>query len=105
MSGSYRAPGPPIRDAAPAAAEPLGSHEFVATDAVEEAAPDASPAWAPGALPPVAVAPTPAPPASAQHADPAEVTKTLASLADLRDRGAISPEEYESKKADLLGRL
>ena len=30
------------------------------------------------------------------------MTRTLASLADLRDRGAITPEEYEAKKADLL---
>ncbi len=30
---------------------------------------------------------------------------TLASLADLRDRGAISAEEYEAKKAELLDRL
>ena len=37
--------------------------------------------------------------------DPDEVTRTLASLADLRDRGAITPEEYEAKKADLLSRL
>jgi hypothetical protein len=36
---------------------------------------------------------------------PDDVTRTLASLADLRDRGAISAEEYEAKKADLLGRL
>ena len=36
---------------------------------------------------------------------PDEVTRTLASLADLRDRGAISPEDYEQKKADLLGRI
>lgn len=36
---------------------------------------------------------------------PAEVTQTLAGLADLRDRGAITPEEYEAKKAQLLGRL
>lgn len=34
-----------------------------------------------------------------------ELTRTLASLADLRDRGALSPEEYEAKKADLLARL
>jgi PH (Pleckstrin Homology) domain-containing protein/putative oligomerization/nucleic acid binding protein len=34
-----------------------------------------------------------------------EVTQTLNSLADLRDRGAISPEEFERKKADLLARL
>ena len=36
---------------------------------------------------------------------PAEVTQTLNGLADLRDRGAITPEEYEAKKADLLRRL
>jgi len=34
-----------------------------------------------------------------------EVTRTLASLADLRDRGAISGEDYEAKKADLLRRI
>jgi Short C-terminal domain len=64
------------------------------------------------------VAPPPAVPATAAPAEPAapdepapvrmtadEVTRTLASLADLRDRGAISPEDYEQKKADLLGRI
>jgi hypothetical protein len=54
-----------------------------------------SPAHAPAA----AAAPGPA----ADNAD--EVTDTLSRLADLRDRGAISPEEYETKKAELLGRL
>ncbi|MDQ6795088.1 MAG: SHOCT domain-containing protein [Chloroflexota bacterium] len=34
-----------------------------------------------------------------------DVTRTLAGLADLRDRGAISPEDYDKKKADLLSRL
>jgi hypothetical protein len=34
-----------------------------------------------------------------------ELTRTLATLADLRDRGAISAEEYDRKKADLLARL
>jgi membrane protein YdbS with pleckstrin-like domain len=34
-----------------------------------------------------------------------EVTRTLNSLADLRDRGAISEDEFERKKADLLARL
>ena len=34
-----------------------------------------------------------------------DVTRTLNSLADLRDRGAISEDEFEQKKADLLGRL
>lgn len=36
---------------------------------------------------------------------PDELTRTLSSLADLRDRGAISAEDYERKKTDLLGRL
>ena len=43
------------------------------------------------------------PPAAAISSD--ELTRTLSSLADLRDRGAITPEEYERKKADLLSRL
>ena len=54
---------------------------------------------------PASAAPGPvaAPPAPGMSAD--EVTRTLANLADLRDRGAISAEEYEAKKADLLRRL
>jgi hypothetical protein len=64
----------------------------------------AAPPSAPVTAPAVAAAPAPAPPAaSSMSAD--DVTRTLASLADLRDRGAISPEEYEAKKADLLRRL
>jgi hypothetical protein len=57
-------------------------------------------------VPAQAAAPAPAPaapPPPAMSAD--EVTRTLASLADLRDRGAISAEEYEAKKADLLHRI
>ena len=49
--------------------------------------------------------PAAAPAAAAQRMDPDEVTRTLANLADLRDRGAISAEEYEAKKTDLLSRL
>jgi hypothetical protein len=57
--------------------------------------------------PPPVAAPPPPPPAAppTPSMTPAEVTQTLAGLADLRDRGAITPEEYEAKKADLLGRL
>jgi uncharacterized membrane protein YdbT with pleckstrin-like domain len=36
---------------------------------------------------------------------PEEITQTLDDLAGLRDRGAISPAEYEAKKAELLKRL
>jgi hypothetical protein len=49
--------------------------------------------------------PTPPPVAAPPKVNPDEVTRTLANLADLRDRGAISAEEYEAKKTDLLGRL
>jgi hypothetical protein len=63
------------------------------------AAPAPAPA-APAAAPPVA-----APPPAPRQMSGDEVTRTLAQLADLRDRGAISPEEYEHKKADLLSRL
>jgi hypothetical protein len=83
------APSPPIRDAGPGAAGAA-----------------ATPAAAtPAAATPAAAAPTPTPAAASPKANPDEVTRTLASLADLRDRGAITPEEYEAKKADLLGRL
>jgi PH (Pleckstrin Homology) domain-containing protein/putative oligomerization/nucleic acid binding protein len=44
-------------------------------------------------------------PSPSRDMAPDEVTRALASLADLRDRGAISPEEFEAKKAELLSRL
>jgi uncharacterized membrane protein YdbT with pleckstrin-like domain len=50
-----------------------------------------------------AAAPAAAPARREMSAD--EVTRALAGLADLRDRGAISPAEFEAKKADLLSRL
>jgi hypothetical protein len=60
---------------------------------------------------PVDPAPTP-PPAPVMPIEPAkremsseEITGALGNLADLRDRGAISPEDYEAKKQDLLARL
>jgi membrane protein YdbS with pleckstrin-like domain len=46
--------------------------------------------------------PTP-PPGGSLTVD--EVTRTLESLADLRDRGAITPDEFERKKNELLNRL
>jgi hypothetical protein len=81
-------PGPPIRDTpgAPTAAAATSPGGPLAAGAQ-------GPTAAPAAAPP------------AQRVDPDEVTRTLASLADLRDRGAITPEEYEAKKADLLSRL
>jgi hypothetical protein len=96
LSGSRPMPSPPLRavppDQPPASArqdEPVGP-------------PSASPAPAAAAsAPPVNPGASSTP--SQMSAD--DVTRTLASLADLRDRGAISAEEYEAKKADLLRRL
>jgi hypothetical protein len=85
-------PGPPIRDSTAAQASAPTQQGRPLSDGAAGAAATAAPA----------AAPTPAP---APRADPDEVTRTLANLADLRDRGAITPEEYEGKKADLLSRL
>ena len=46
--------------------------------------------------------PSPPPAAGPSSADAAE---TLARLADLRDREAITAEEYETKKAEILARM
>jgi Bacterial PH domain/Short C-terminal domain len=85
MERSGWAPSPPIRDAATAGGPTAPGAEVGATVAP--------------------AAPAQAPAAAAPAADPDDVTRTLASLADLRDRGAISPEEYERKKAELLSRI
>jgi predicted Zn-dependent peptidase len=49
---------------------------------------------------PAAPAAPPEPEMSAEEVDAA-----LTRLADMRDRGIITPDEFEAKKADLLGRL
>ena len=55
----------------------------------------------PAPEPAPAVAPGPPP----RQMSSEEITGALSNLADLRDRGAISPEDYEAKKQELLGRL
>ena len=50
-----------------------------------------------GSAPPVAQTP--------EIDTPDEVTAALSHLADLRDQGAITPQDYEAKKTELLGRL
>jgi hypothetical protein len=80
---SFQIPAPPLRAPGPAP-------EMV----------PATPMPAPmPAAPPAPAAPT------AREMSTDEITTALGSLADLRERGAITPEEYEAKKADLLGRL
>jgi len=55
--------------------------------------------------PGMAAGPVSAPATSGAATSADEVTATLDRLADLRDRGAITAEDYEAKKADLLRRL
>jgi uncharacterized membrane protein YdbT with pleckstrin-like domain len=54
------------------------------------------------ATPPVASAVEPPTAAATQPPDDVD---TLTRLAELRDSGAITAEEYEAKKAEILGRL
>jgi hypothetical protein len=113
MERSGWQPSPPIRAAANAAAGagPSGSAPAAPAAGAGSAppvAPGPAGAAAPASTPAVAVASPPSPPAASPappKVNPDEVTRTLANLADLRDRGAISAEEYEAKKTDLLGRL
>jgi hypothetical protein len=84
--GSY-APSPPLRTE-PAARPPVAPAAAPARPIGDETVSSGTPGRAPNAA-----------------LSPDELTRTLSSLADLRDRGAISAEEYERKKADLLGRL
>jgi len=53
----------------------------------------------PAVAAPAQEAPAPAPPASADQ------LKTIADLAALRDSGAITPEEFEQKKTEILSRI
>ena len=50
-------------------------------------------------------APTPAPPPPVASTPADDLATTLERLAGLRDKGLITPEEYEAKKRDLLERM
>ena len=64
--------------------------------------------YAPGA--PAAIAPAPVAAAPSEPAGPAalsaeEVDESITRLADLRDRGLITADEFEEKKREILDRL
>jgi hypothetical protein len=80
---------PPLRSAA----------EAPAPAAMDAPPPPPAPAPAPLVSPPASAVP---PPAAMSSED---VTGALNRLAGLRDRGIITPEEFEAKKAELLDRL
>jgi hypothetical protein len=61
-----------------------------------------APAVAAPAAPPATAAPSAA---ARREMSSEEITTALGELADLRERGAISPEDYDAKKQDLLARL
>ncbi len=92
-----RQPTPPLRAEVPMPPPPAGPPP--GAPAPEAAAPVAA---APVAAASLADAPATDAPARDESV---EVTETLSRLADLRDEGAISAEEYEKKKEELLGRL
>ena len=81
IAGTGYASSPPLR------AEGTTSGQPPSDDTVSTAVPQAPPA------------------AAAAPLSRDEVTRTPESLADLRDRGAITHEEFERKEADLLSRL
>ena len=88
----------PVPDLAAAAVPPPTTPPSVAADAAAAQPPPA------GATPAAAEA-EPAAAGAEDEIGSLEVTQTLARLADLRDRGAISEEEYQAKKQELLDRL
>jgi hypothetical protein len=93
----------PVRSQRPAPAPQMQRAEPMppraGSDRVQEVHDDTVPAPAPTpvAAPPPAPAPAPSP------GD--QLTATLESLAGLRDKGLITPEEYETKKRELLERM
>jgi uncharacterized membrane protein YdbT with pleckstrin-like domain len=67
--------------------------------------PAAAPTAAPVAPPPAQPTAPPAAPAPLTAAAADDATATLARLAEMRDQGLITADDYESKKADILGRM
>jgi hypothetical protein len=55
---------------------------------------------------PALAAPAPlSAPSAAKSADESDVFELIRKLGELRDAGLVSPEEFETKKAELLARL
>ena len=88
---------------------PMDFRNAIVTQKSGQPAPAATPPILPAPGTPASAAPASSAPASAAPASPAmssaDAATALASLADLRDRGAITAEEYETKKAELLARM
>jgi hypothetical protein len=94
-------PAPEMQPAEPM--QPRAGSDQVAVYEGDAAAAAVAPTPDPAAAPPPPPAPSPAPEAARSPAD--DLGATLERLADLRDKGLITPEEYEAKKRDLLERM
>jgi len=86
----FQIPAPPLRAAAPAGAMTPATAAAGTTVAVGD---------------PVVAPPAPAAEPAPVTMTSKDITRALGDLADLRDRGAISPDDYEAKKQELLERL
>jgi hypothetical protein len=95
--GTYSAPNPPLRAAGVAPGTDTAQRSAGAGLGPAAAPSTDGSATTRTAAPPPDTGPT--------RLSPDDVTRTLSSLADLRDRGAISAEEYDRKKSELLARL
>jgi membrane protein YdbS with pleckstrin-like domain len=92
---------PPLRSGEP---RPSGEAGQPVAPPPAPAAMPVAPVAVPAAVAPAVPAPAPAaPPPAAMSPD--EVTEALSRLGDLRDRGIVTPEEFEAKKRELLERL
>jgi membrane protein YdbS with pleckstrin-like domain len=90
---------PQEQPAAPATAGPAGFPPIPPRPSAVQPGPTAASS---GPLP----APAPGPSATQPGPQTAQgITDLIERLADLRDKGAITTEEFEAKKAELLGRL
>jgi uncharacterized membrane protein len=113
--GRPRMPAPPIRTdgtagpASVAAGSPYRAPAAVAAPSAAGGTEGSTAPIAPATAMPAAAAPSAAAGGGSGGGRPADsgedVTRTLGALADLRDRGAITDEEYEAKKRELLDRL
>jgi hypothetical protein len=90
---------PPMQRAEPMPPRAGSDRVSVHADEMPQSAPaDVAPAAAPPS-------PSPLPAAGAARPSADELSSTLESLAALRDKGLITPEEYDAKKRDLLERM
>jgi hypothetical protein len=94
-------PAPELQRAAPMPPRPGSDRVHEVRDDIAAAEPP--PALTPAAAPPVPPAASPSETAPPSPGD--QLAATLESLAALRDRGLITPEEYDAKKRELLERM